>query len=74
MVPQSLQADAPYADVAVHGDGLISLQYRLTAGGPIREVQAPIKAPARVQLERHSNLFTFSMARRDEPLQPQHAP
>src|SRR5689334_1182292 len=33
MIRQSLAADAPYADVAIHGDGLTSLQYRTAAGG-----------------------------------------
>ena len=28
MVRQGLEADAPNVDVAVHGDGLIELQYR----------------------------------------------
>ena len=31
---QGLDPDSPYADDAVHGDGLISLQYRDTPGGP----------------------------------------
>ena len=28
MVRQSLDADSPYVDVAVHGDGLIEMQFR----------------------------------------------
>ncbi|MCP6286068.1 hypothetical protein NL472_27880, partial [Klebsiella pneumoniae] len=28
MIRDSLEPDAPYADVVVHGDGLVSLQYR----------------------------------------------
>jgi dipeptidyl aminopeptidase/acylaminoacyl peptidase len=40
IVRQGLEANAPYADVAVHGDGLISLQYRDVPGGMTREVQA----------------------------------
>jgi len=33
MVRQGLGADAPYVDIAVHGDGLIELQYRKEKGG-----------------------------------------
>jgi len=40
IVRQGLDPDSPYADVAVHGDGLISLQYRDLPGGMTREVQA----------------------------------
>ena len=32
MVRQNLDADAPYADCAEHGDGLTSLQFRRTKG------------------------------------------
>src|SRR5262249_61662980 len=44
MVRQSLDADAAYADVAVHGDGLIALQYRKTKGGLTFSVPTPIQA------------------------------
>jgi len=70
MVRQGLEADAPYADVAVHGDGLISLQYRSFAGGPTLEVQSPVKGPATVQLERNGDLFTVSVAKAGEAFQP----
>jgi len=36
---QSLDADAVYVDVALHGNGLIALQYRLTKGDTTHEVQ-----------------------------------
>lgn len=52
MIRQSLAPDAPYVDVAVHGDGLTSLQFRETAGGPTREIQASVKNPLRVGLLR----------------------
>jgi len=68
MVRQDLEADAPYADVAVHGDGLISLQYRPTRGGPTLEVKSPVKNPATVRLERRGDRFTLCVARQGEPL------
>jgi Tol biopolymer transport system component len=70
MIRQGLEADAPYADVAVHGDGLISLQYRRTKGGTTMGVQAPVKAPATVRLERQGDLFTLSVARSGGDYQP----
>jgi hypothetical protein len=70
MVRQNLEADSPYADVAVHGDGLIELQYRKTKGGPTFGVKTPIKAPATIKLERDGNIFTVSVALKDGPFQP----
>lgn len=70
MVRQDLQADAPYADVAVHGDGLIALQYRKTKGGTTFSIPTSIRAPAAVQLERNGNLFTVSVAPKGQPFQP----
>src|SRR5207302_2941071 len=36
---QSLAPDAAYVDVVVHGDGLVSLQFRELPAGPTREIQ-----------------------------------
>ncbi len=69
MVRQDLAADSPYADAAVHGDGLISLQYRRTRGGPTMEVKSPVKAPAAIRLERNGNLFTLSVTPKGETAQ-----
>ena len=62
MVRQGLEPDAPYADVAVHGDGLISLQFRKRTGDITAEVQSKVKSPAFVQFERRGNVFTLSIA------------
>ena len=70
VVRGGLEADAPYADAIVHGDGLISLQYREVAGGPTKEVQAVIKAPATIHLERTGNLFTVYTSKSGGPLHP----
>jgi len=67
MVRQSLEADAPYADVAVHGDGLISLQYRREKGGVTEEVKSPVKGPAAVRLERTGNAFKLFAAPEGKP-------
>ena len=62
MVRQDLEPDSPYADAVVHGDGLISLQYRRMRSGPTLEVKSPIKPPASIKLERNGDLFTLSVA------------
>jgi Tol biopolymer transport system component len=69
MARQGLEPDAPYADAVVHGDGLISLQYRLVKGGPTLEIQSPIRAPALLQLDRDGDLFTLSVSRSAGPFQ-----
>jgi dipeptidyl aminopeptidase/acylaminoacyl peptidase len=40
MARESLDPDAAYIDVAVHGNGLVSLQFRETKGGTTHEIQA----------------------------------
>jgi len=64
----SLEADSPYADAAIHGDGLTSLQFRRTAGAITEQIQSAQKAPDFVQLERKGNTYTLSVARFGEPL------
>jgi len=70
LVRPSLEADAPYVDVAVHGDGLIELQYRKTKGGETFGIRTPIKAPATVKLERDGDVFTASVSTAGGPFQP----
>lgn len=69
MIRQGLEPDAPYADVAVHGDGLTSLQYRTEAGGETREIQSAVKAPVRIRIERRGNRFTMYAGNPGERLQ-----
>ena len=70
MVRQSLDADSPYVDVAVHGDGLIELQYRTEKGGMTYAARTPIQAPATVKLERDGDVFTASVCKAGGPFQP----
>ena len=58
MVRQDLTPGSAYADIAVHGDGLTSLQYRAAAGGPTAEMRSDVKAPTRLRLERRGNRIT----------------
>ena len=67
MVRQSLAPDAAYVDVAVHGDGLIALQYRKAAAAATEEIRSKLKAPARVRLERKGHLFTATITTENQP-------
>jgi hypothetical protein len=70
MVRASLAADAPYVHAAVHGDGLVSLQYRETPGGETKEVRASLAAvPVRLELSRRGDEFTLLAGRPGEPPQ-----
>lgn len=67
LIRQGLDADAAYVDVAVHGDGLTSLQFREAKGAATHEVQANVTAPARVQLVRRGKyVFLFTAAKGEE--------
>ena len=61
MFRQSLDADAVYADVVVHGNGLTSLQYRDAKGGPTHEIQCAQSAPAAVRLEKRGEYVQVSL-------------
>ena len=73
LIRQNLDADSAYADAALHGDGLTSLQYRETKGGPTREIQSNVKGPRRLQIEKRGDYVWMSLsglnAKEGEPLQ-----
>jgi hypothetical protein len=55
IIRESLTGESKYADVAIHGDGLTSLQYRDTTGGETREVVATNRNADHITLERTGN-------------------
>ncbi len=59
MVRAGFEADAPYADAVIHGDGLVSLQYRKEPGGPTMEVKSPVPGPVTLKLEKTGSLFSL---------------
>jgi TolB protein len=67
MVRQSLDADSPYADLALHGNGLTSLQYRDAKGGLTHEIQSNVSGPARVGIEKRGEYVYVSVATPGEP-------
>lgn len=70
IIRQSLAPDSAYADAALHGDGLTSLQYRDEAGGLTREIQSSLSKPRRLRLERRGDTVFMSVAASGERLQP----
>jgi hypothetical protein len=70
LIRQSLEEDSAYADAALHGDGLTSLQYRESKGAPTREIQANSNGPRRLRLEKRGQYVSMSIAPAGEPLRP----
>jgi TolB protein len=68
MVRQELEPDSPYADVALHGDGLTSLQFRSTTGAITQEIRSPVTAPTRIRIERRGEQFTIYAGKPGEEL------
>jgi hypothetical protein len=62
MVRQSLDADSPYADVALHGEGLTSLQFRDAKGSITREVQSNLSAPHRLRIVKRGDFIDVYLA------------
>ena len=63
MIRQSLDPDSPYADLALHGNGLTSLQYRDAKGDDTHEVESNISAPQRLSLTRQGEYFYMELAK-----------
>jgi hypothetical protein len=68
LIRQSLDPDSPYADAALHGNGLASLQYREEKGGPTREIQSNMAAPKRIRIEKEGDYGFMSIALENEAL------
>ena len=67
MVRSSLDADAPYADCAEHGDGLTSLQFRRARGTNTDQIVLSITNADVLQFERKGTSYIFSAAHYGEP-------
>jgi len=55
---QNLDSASAYADVAIHGDGHITLQYRNSFEGKTADVTAADHGALRLRIERKGNQFT----------------
>ena len=70
LIRQTLDSDSAYADAAVHGDGLTSLQYREAQGAMTREIQSNVSGPIRLRIEKRGKYVSMSLARPGEALHP----
>ena len=61
MIRQSLDSHSIYADVARHGDGLTSLQYRDTVGADTHEIETYGNGPRRVRIEKRGDYAYVSI-------------
>jgi TolB protein len=68
MVRLSLDADSAYADLALHGSGLTSLQYRDARGAATHEIQSNLSAPARLRIEKRGQYVDMWLAAAGEEL------
>lgn len=68
IVRSGLAPDSAYADAAIHGDGLTSLQFRRMDGAVTEELRSTATAPDVIQLARTGNLITMSVACAGDPV------
>jgi len=62
----SLESDGAHVTAALHGDGLMSLQFRRATGGTTEEAKSRASLPnpdAVIQLERRDGVYIMSVAR-----------
>lgn len=62
LVRQNLEPDSAYADAALHGDGLTSLQYREAPGARTYEIQANVTAPKWLRIEKVESYVSISIS------------
>jgi Tol biopolymer transport system component len=62
IVRASLEPNSKHVNASLHGDGLMSLQFRRTEGGPTEQVISPLKGPNVIQLERKGDTYSMSVA------------
>jgi TolB protein len=65
---QNLEADAVYADAALHGSGLTALQYRPEKGAQTHDIELNIAAPKRLRIEKRGDTITLFVSMAKEPL------
>jgi regulation of enolase protein 1 (concanavalin A-like superfamily) len=58
MIRESLDPEAAYVDVALHGDGSINIQSRPKKGDQTSNKPVSLKAPAMLQIERRGNIIS----------------
>ncbi|GAK50267.1 periplasmic component of the Tol biopolymer transport system-like protein [Candidatus Moduliflexus flocculans] len=67
MARATLDTSSPNVCTGIHGDGLLTLQFRRTQGAETEEVRSPLKSADVIQLERKGTTYIMSVARYGEP-------
>ncbi len=70
LIRQSLDAESAYADAALHGDGLTSLQYRAARNERTYEIQSGVSGPKRLRIEKRGRYVSMSIAGANGGLRP----
>ncbi len=70
VIRQNLDPGSAYVDVARHGDGLTSLQFRDAQGGTTKEIQSNVAAPRRVRLDKIGDTVYLSVSSAGEEPHP----
>jgi len=68
LIRQSLDADSPYVDVALHGSGLTSLQWRESKGAATHEVESNLEMPRRLRIEKRGKYVRMWLAMEGQEL------
>ncbi len=70
MLRKSFDTDSPFIDLAIHGDGLASVQFRNTKADNTNTVDFPVEGPGTwtLKLVRRGNAITVSIAKNGAPL------
>ena len=63
MIRHSLESNSPSAMAAVHGDGLVALQYRFNPDIDMESRELPVSGADVIQLERRGNTIIMSAAK-----------
>jgi TolB protein len=70
LIRQNLDVDSAYADAALHGDGLTSLQYRGAKGERTYEIRSGVAGPKRLRIEKRGRYVSMSIAGDDGIIRP----
>lgn len=68
MIRQNMDTDSPYADIILHADGLLSLQYRTKKGGITEEIRFTEQHAQYLQLEKKGNKILARIAQAGKAL------
>ena len=67
MARSSLDTHSPETSTNVHGDGLVTLQFRRTPGAHTEEIRTALNGADVIQLERKGSTYSMSVAHYGEP-------